>query len=245
MDDTEQINPSDPQPESSENQTIDFEQLKKELKVELIEELKNKPNKDSVLTIIWKLAPIATLVFLIISYFYSVKPVFDKYDELKSKQNTINNLTKQIGIKETDLKDFTKTNLALKNENSLLEEKIESQSKLMEQYAIKISEFENKISENSKKLKQAENSAVLVHLKKFAQEIFPIEFKDEKNKNLDIRKYAIEYGIKEKEKLKDDKYGLEAINVLNEFTKFENQNDIDNSIFFLSYYYQFHYQKSK
>ncbi|WP_109852847.1 hypothetical protein [Aquimarina sp. AU58] len=245
MDETEQINPDNTQSESSENKTIDFEQIKKELKIQLIEELKNKPNKESLLTIIWKLTPIATLVFLILSYFYSVKPVFDKYDELKSKQNTIDNLTKQIGIKETDLKDFTKTNQVLKNENSLLEEKIESQSKLMEQYAIKISEFENKISENSKNLKQAENSAVLVHLKKFAQEIFLVEFKDEKNKSLDIRKYAIEYGKNEKEKLKDDKYGLEAINVLNDFTKFENPNNIDNSIFFLSYYYQFHYQKKK
>ena len=245
MDDTEQQNLENPQLESSENQTLDFKKLKEQLKSELIQELKSEPNKESLLTVVWKLAPIATLMFLIISYFYSVKPVFDKYDELKSKQNTIDNLTNQIGIKETDLKGFTKTNQILKSENTLLEKKIKSQSKLMEQYAIKISEFENTISENSKKLKQAEQSAVLVHLKKFAQEIFPIEFKEGKNENLDIRKYAIEYGEKEREKLKEDRYGLEAIKVLNEFTKFENPNGIDNSIFFLSYFYQFHYKKTE
>lgn len=245
MKDTEQVNPVNSLSESSPNQKIDFSDLKEQLKIELIEELRNKPNKESRLTILWKLTPIATLVFLIISYFYSVKPVFDKYDELKSKQNTINNLTQQIGIKETDLKDFTKRNESLNTANTILEEKIESQSKLMQQYALKIAEFENIISESSKKLEQAEKSAVLVHLKKFAQEIFPIEFKNENKEKLDIRKYAIEYGTKEKGKLKDDKFGLEAINVLNEFTKFENPNGIDNSIFFLSYFYQFHYKKNE
>ncbi len=82
---------------------------------------KIKINPDNkYIGLIHKITPTLTLIFIIYSYYNSVKPVFDKTEELNNSKEEIKILSEQINSKQTELKDFTNQIIkAKKNENEL------------------------------------------------------------------------------------------------------------------------------
>jgi DNA repair exonuclease SbcCD ATPase subunit len=243
MNKDEQKEPEYSEKKESRDSIVKLEEIKSEIKEDLVKHFNKKPQKESLLTIFWKLSYIGTLLFLIISYFYSVKPVFDKYDELNSKQNTIDNLTEQINLKQTDLADFSEKNEELKQENSILENKIDNQNQIFIQYSRKLTETENLLNAAQKERQTAEKSAIMLHLKKFISDIFPYEYTNKNESNYDIKQYVLNYVEVEKEDMKEDLYGIKALEILEKYTKYENSYGIENSIYFLTVYYQLVYLK--
>ncbi|WP_405570905.1 hypothetical protein [Winogradskyella sp. Asnod2-B02-A] len=221
-----------------------IESLKLEITNDILKSI-NKKEKNDLLTIVWKLTPLITLLFLIGSYFYSVKPIFDKSEELKSKTEQVELLIKQINSKETDLKDFTKQYSELNEKKKLLEEQIENQRLVLAEYQNRLSKSEILLSQKEKQLKTAESSAILVHLKKFTSDIFPAQYKGEKDENFDIRAYTLEYISLKKDELSDDIYGMKALDVLKEFAGYKSSYDIERSIYFLNLFFEYSYGKKK
>ncbi len=205
----------------------------------------NKRDKDNLLTIIYKSTPLATLIFLVFSYFHSVKPIFDKSEELKSKTEQLELLTKQINIKESDLKGFTKRYNELKEKKELLNNEIENQRVILSEYKKRLDESKILLSKKDKQLKNAKNAAISVHLERFINEIFPAQYEGEKNNTFDIRAYTLDYVRQNKKALNDNIYGMKALDVLEKFAKHKGNYDIERSIFFLNLFFEYNYKKKK
>jgi len=224
-------------------ENIDSKTIANQIKIQVFDQLKPVPKKENTLSIFWKISTWITLVFLIFSYFNSVNPVFDKYEELQEEQNTIDELSSQIEVKDLYLKYFTISNNIFKKENMLLKQKLTDQSILLKQYVAKTIKFEQEILETQAQIEMAKFSAVLVLLKQFKKELHPQLIINLKITRYELSSIYQNYSSTKLDALGNDAYGSIAIILLHKFTTFKNGYNIEILISYLSYYYQLCFNK--
>ena len=199
-----------------------------------------KKNWSSILDILHKVTPLLTLLFLIFSYYNSVKPVFDKTNELNNYKERSQLLSEKIDIKETELKDFTNQIISASENEKQLNDQVTALQLEKDELKSRNEKFKSEIQQKEQSLEETKISAVIANLKIMEKDISSKEIRNiVAKKDFNIRLYTKEYLSNLESK---DIYENEAKIVLQSFSDYKGKYDIENSIFYLNYYYQFIYE---
>ena len=118
-----------------------------------------KSKKLLAVDVIYKLSAPCTLLFIIFSYLYSVKPVFDKHEELQNKSSQLENLTVQVANLKNEVK-LNQTNLEISNkELDATSKKLNSNNNDLNKLSKQYDEVSKSLNQKSNKLKSVELKA--------------------------------------------------------------------------------------
>ena len=106
--------------------------------------------------IIYKLSAPCTLTFIVLSYFYSVKPVFDKHEELQSKSTQVEKLESKVSGLETEIETKTSNLNLVRSKLTLTSKELESKNINLASLSKKYKQTETSLATSNENLLQTE-----------------------------------------------------------------------------------------
>jgi hypothetical protein len=195
----------------------------------------------NLIELLYKISPFLTLLFIVYSYYNSVKPVFDKTKELNESKILVLKLNEQIKSKEFKLDSVSLKEIELAETVKQLKAESSALNIQKEKQQADLLKIGNELNIKENDLNNARKSAIRAHLTKIKEAIVDEEFRNViTGKEFDIKKYIRTY-IDEIEP--KDEFEKESITIMNKYLAYKGEYDLEHSIYYLIIYYDYVYDK--